>query len=52
MDFRFILAFEFAFSQTPLDFIFQYRSVKPKNLARDAKFRVSTGLKSVPKILN
>ncbi|MCC5619810.1 hypothetical protein [Nostoc sp. CHAB 5715] len=30
----------------------QYRSVKPKNLGRDAKFRVSTGLKSVPKILN
>ncbi|QFS44003.1 hypothetical protein [Nostoc sphaeroides] len=31
---------------------YQYRSVKPKNLGKDAKFRVSTGLKSVPKILN
>ncbi|QFS48800.1 hypothetical protein GXM_06294 [Nostoc sphaeroides CCNUC1] len=30
----------------------QYRSVKPKNLGKDAKFRVSTGLKSVPQILN
>ncbi|MCC5627912.1 hypothetical protein LC613_07080 [Nostoc sphaeroides CHAB 2801] len=28
----------------------QYRSVKPKNLGKDAKFRVSTGLKSVPQI--
>ncbi|MCC5628335.1 hypothetical protein [Nostoc sphaeroides] len=30
----------------------QYSSVKPKNLGKDAKFRVSTGLKLVPKILN
>ncbi|QFS50029.1 hypothetical protein GXM_07523 [Nostoc sphaeroides CCNUC1] len=33
-------------------FIMQYSSVKPKNLGKDAKFRVSTGLKLVPKILN
>ncbi|QFS43166.1 transporter substrate-binding domain-containing protein [Nostoc sphaeroides] len=32
--------------------IAQYSSVKPKNLGKDAKFRVSTGLKLVPKILN
>ncbi len=36
----------------PGNAIRQYRSVKPKNLGKDAKFRVSTGLKSVPQILN
>jgi hypothetical protein len=30
----------------------QYRSVQPKTLGRDAKFRVSTRLKSAPKIFN
>ncbi len=35
-----------------LKVIAQYSSVKPKNLGKDAKFRVSTGLKLVPKILN
>ncbi|MCC5626923.1 hypothetical protein LC613_01435 [Nostoc sphaeroides CHAB 2801] len=36
----------------PITDLRQYSSVKPKNLGKDAKFRVSTGLKLVPKILN
>ncbi|QFS43334.1 hypothetical protein GXM_00807 [Nostoc sphaeroides CCNUC1] len=40
---------DFAINQVNMN---QYSSVKPKNLGKDAKFRVSTGLKLVPKILN
>ncbi|QFS48219.1 hypothetical protein GXM_05711 [Nostoc sphaeroides CCNUC1] len=54
MEYFFIWKSLISVLQYKLDRLFspQYRSVKPKNLGKDAKFRVSTGLKSVPQILN